>query len=223
MVELRGLTMHDFVQDVDLTIPDGTVCKVVTETDLGKDALLDALAGLRRPDSGAVILLGSDIYGLPPAEAISFFREVGVVWRGGGLVSNLRVWENIALPADYHLGIHASELEERVGAIIECLGAATGGLMGRMASLPANLLEHERTSAGLVRAMLMEPHLLIYDSVFEGLSARAGREMAQCIMDFHRRQQGRTSVFVTSDERSLEGIEADVLVRQDGTSLEKGG
>jgi phospholipid/cholesterol/gamma-HCH transport system ATP-binding protein len=222
MVTLEGVTISGFVTGVAFAIPEGAVCKIVTETDQGKDLLLDVLSGLKQPDRGSVSLLGVDIYDIPVAEAISVFRDVGVIWRGGGLISNLRVWENIALPSEYHHGVRPTDLEEQVRDRIGCLGTAAGGLGMGMVSLPAHLQEHERTAAGLVRSMLMEPHLLIYDSIFEGLSFHAKRELASCVVSFHRERPGRTSIFVTSNERSLDEVEAEMIIHQTGLSFQQG-
>ena len=62
------------------------------------------LTGRLPPASGRLCLLGEDLYAAPREKALALFREVGIVREGGGLVSNLRAWENILLPVSYHAG-----------------------------------------------------------------------------------------------------------------------
>mgnify|MGYP001585111960 CR=1 FL=1 len=79
---------------------------------------------------------------------------------------------------------------------------------------------HEKKLLGIIRAMIMEPELILYDSLFEGLSSESLYRIAKLLTKFHREKSDRISIHVTSNEHSLETINADVVLRQKGKGLD---
>jgi ABC-type transporter Mla maintaining outer membrane lipid asymmetry ATPase subunit MlaF len=126
---------------------------------------------------------------------------VVIVPHNGGLISNLRVWENIVLPVQYH-GIEvAGRLEENVARLLMQCGledeAAVSGLLQR---LPDQLSLYEKRLVGFVRAMLMAPELIIYDSILEGLSRKELARAVRFDRIFRLYFPFRTSVLVSFEE-----------------------
>jgi ABC-type transporter Mla maintaining outer membrane lipid asymmetry ATPase subunit MlaF len=82
-----------------------------------------------------------------------------------------------------------------------------------MGKLPGPLPTHEKRLIGLIRAMLIEPELMIYASLFEGLSPDMSDRLMQVTTNFHAEKQGRTSVYITFDEQSIKDVRADITLR----------
>lgn len=126
---------------------------------------------------------------------------VVVVPHNGGLISNLRVWENIVLPVQYH-GIEvAGKLEDNVAQLlVKCGMEDEAALSDLLLKLPDQLSLYEKRLVGFVRAMLMSPELLIYDSLNEGLSRKELVRAAKFDKVFRLYFPFRTSVLVSFEE-----------------------
>jgi phospholipid/cholesterol/gamma-HCH transport system ATP-binding protein len=126
---------------------------------------------------------------------------VVIVPHDGGLISNLRVWENIILPVQYHCIQIAGKLEDRVAQLLVQCGledeAAVSNLLQR---LPDQLSLYEKRMVGFVRAMLMSPELIIYDSMNEGLSRKELARAVKFDKVFRLYFPFRTSVLVSFEE-----------------------
>lgn len=214
MIRLEEVTTDCF-DSVSFEIPAGSVCKLITDSDYEKRVLLNTILAVQRPAGGKVFLFGKDIYTASKKELLAILRNIGMVWSYGGLVSNLKVWENIALPVWYHRSIRPQDAEKRVLEIFGLMGEGASHLMDHMGSLPGPLPLHEKRMIGTVRAILMEPELMIYDSLFEGVSADMAEGALRLTTSFHSERPGRTSVYVSSDEDSLKDVKADTVIRQD--------
>jgi len=137
-----------------------------------------------------------------------------MVWKNGGLISNLKVSENLFLPVHYHPGHRIEEAEERLADIFRRIGLPLSP--DYLHRLPGPLSISEKSLIGMARAMLMEPELMIYDSVFEGLQPERAEKVRRLAEEFHRERPGRVSLYVSSDEGSLRNIQADLTRRQAG-------
>jgi phospholipid/cholesterol/gamma-HCH transport system ATP-binding protein len=219
MIKFTGVTNRYFT-DVSFELTSGTVCKIIANSDLEKNMLLDTIFGLVSPDRGEVLLFGERLDSISEERAIALFKKVGVVWEDGGAISNLKVWENIMLPGWYHKGLKAGEVEERVVESLVELGIEEDVLSDFLEGLPGNLPVYELRIICMVRAMLMEPELMIFDSVFDGLSPHVAEKVASMADKFYHAREGRAAVFISSDEQSMKHINEDVLLRQHGRGFE---
>jgi phospholipid/cholesterol/gamma-HCH transport system ATP-binding protein len=198
-------------RSMSFDILPGESCKLITNSESGEQLLLQTIIGLKKPLEGKVFIFGLDIYSLSESEQLKLFRRIGIAWKGGGLISNLKVWENAILPACYHRPDEFDAIETRAADLFRRLGIEVStGYMGR---LPGPLSASEKCLIGVVRAMLMEPELMIYDSIFEGLYPETAERLAILTAWFHSERRGRTSVYISSHEQSLTSIPADKVLR----------
>jgi phospholipid/cholesterol/gamma-HCH transport system ATP-binding protein len=212
---------NELFDSASFAVGEGLSAAVITASDSEREMLLELMSGLRRPREGRVLLMGEDIYSLPERELFTIMRDTAIVWRDGGLVSNLKVWENILLPSRYHRDTGPKDAEPMVRNILERLGAGGGDLEGFMASLPALIPEREKPFVGFARAVLMEPRLMIYDAVFESLDPGASERFAALAREFHDTASGRTSLYVEADEHFLRYVEPEVVIRQKGRKFQQ--
>lgn len=119
-----------------------------------------------------------------------------VVPPDGGFVGNLKVWENLVLPAAYHGQPQLEELDARAGSIFRRIGG-DGRSGAELCAQPPGRLSHlELRRAAFVRAMLVEPEIMVYDSLFEGLTRAEVEQVLAFDRVFHLYFPFRTSIWV---------------------------
>lgn len=127
--------------------------------------------------------------------------RVGWVSGNGGLISNLKVWENITLPLWYHSRRDAAETEKSVEHWLTLLGVDPSGCAEFMASPPYSVEPWQRKLAGLLRALVQMPRVLVVDaSVFEDVKARLAQNWIAALEVYAT--QGR-AVLVLADKATL--------------------
>jgi phospholipid/cholesterol/gamma-HCH transport system ATP-binding protein len=213
VIEFKDVAAAGF-RGASFRIGAGVACKLVTESNLDRDRLLHLLLGNLPAERGEVLLFGEALGGLDEERRLALFPRLGIVWGGGGLVSNLKVWENLLLPVMYHQKKAPAACEEQVVDLLRRLGIEDALMAGYLQSLPGTLPAQVQRLLGCVRAALMEPEVMIYESVFEGLQRDVRARLASFAVWFHAQRPGRASVYLSSDERSLQELPADLVLRQ---------
>lgn len=122
-----------------------------------------------------------------------------VVPADGGLIGNLKVWENLVLPVAYHGRPDLAETEEKALRIFRGIGMSERACARICASAPGSLTRFELRAAAFVRAMLTEPEIMVYEAPLEGLDRDEAEAAAGFDRSFHLHFPFRTSVFVTPD------------------------
>ena len=203
MITLECASLKGFLDCASLAISGGKACVVLTETEFEKNLLLRIFTGLIRLDSGKIFIFGKEVSSFSYGELNTARKRMGIVLNNGGLISNLKVWENIMLPLSYHSSSH-HDMDEKMISILGKIGYDDD-----IAVLPGPLPAYKKRLAGFARAMLMEPDLIIYDSVFEGLSSDIKSKVLETITAFQHEKEGRASLFLDMDEGLLDYIRAD--------------
>lgn len=212
MLRLENVTAGT-IRGVSLEVGAGQVCRLTLSSHDIKDDLFALLAGHVPPAQGRVRLLGVDVYAQAEPRRVGLYRRVGIVPEQGGLISNLKTWENILLPAWHHRRLDAAAAEPRVAALWREVDPGAGDLSEIMDRLPDRLTMFERRLAALVRALLPEPDLLVYDFLTFGLDADAAGRLLGLTQRFHGAKPGRVSVYLCPDDAASEKIRADVIQR----------
>lgn len=201
---LRGLSLS--------LLPGQSARLTIASHDV-KSALFALLAGYRVPEAGRVRLFGEELYVLPDEARVPLYRRAGFVPEQGGLISNLKAWENLLLPAAYHQGLDAVTAEARAVALwreAETDGADLREVMGK---LPDRLTAFERRLVALIRALLPQPELLVYDFLSSGLDAGSAARLYALTRRFHGEKPGRVSVYLCADDAASAKLPADVTLR----------
>ena len=131
-----------------------------------------------------------------------------IVQADGGLIGNLKVWENLVLPAAYHGGAQNRELEERATRLFAEFGISGAGFERLCTTLPDHLNRFERRLCAFVRAMLTEPQIMVYDSLFDGLTREETGKVLCFDRSFHGRFPLGTSLHLTADLPTLPDLDA---------------
>jgi len=215
VIKFREVTAAGF-SEASFSIGAGVACKLVTESNLDRDLILHLLLASAPAERGEIALFGEVLNEVTEVRALALFSRLGIVWSGGGLVSNLKVWENLLLPVMYHRGGEPATFEGQVVDLLRRLGVADDLVPGYLQSLPGALPAQVQRLLGCARAALMDPEIVIYESAFEGLQRDVRARLESFAVWFHTQRPGRTSVYLSSDEQSLQRLPADLVLRQEG-------
>lgn len=220
MLKFEDVTT-DYFDSVSFEIKKGDICKIVTESDFARGLIFNTMFVFNKPLSGKISLFGTNLITSSKHEATELFKKTGIIWRYGGLISNLTVMENILLPSEYFEKNGAESLAKDV--IIEMFEKtgfnvlAPGYLNKKCGPLPI----HEKRLINIIRTFICEPDLMIYDSVFEGFSLNIHDGLIQMVKDFHNKKTGRTSIFLYSrtEEDTGNDVKTDIVIRQKGKNF----
>jgi ABC-type transporter Mla maintaining outer membrane lipid asymmetry ATPase subunit MlaF len=218
MIECRGVRTEGF-DDLTFRAAPGAVTAVITASDDERRELMETLIGLCPPRSGEVLVLGEDVYGHGEAATLRLMERVGVVWSGGGAISNLNVCENITLPLWYHRGMPPGTARDGVRALLAEAGLRDERAREFLLSRPGELAEHELRLLSLVRALLMEPEAVVCESVFEGLAPGFADAFARMLDGYRAGRDGRTVLHLSSDEASLAPARPAMTLTQRGREI----
>jgi ABC-type transporter Mla maintaining outer membrane lipid asymmetry ATPase subunit MlaF len=216
MTSVSALRAHDVTtascRGLSFDVAVGSVCKLIVPSRDRKNEIVALLTGLAPPRSGQVWVLGEDLYGLDPERRIAVFSRVGVVPEDGGLIGNLKVWENVLLPSMYHHGRTVTDVEPYVVALFQELYPTQHDLGSMMGKLPDQLTVLERRLVAVARAFLLEPELVIYDFLLAGLDRDAVARLITAAGRFQGARTDRTSVYLCADDSAYAKIAADQTI-----------
>jgi phospholipid/cholesterol/gamma-HCH transport system ATP-binding protein len=198
------------VSEASVAIPKGQVTAVLGPSGAGKSTLLYAITGELRPSAGSLTVLGVCMPRPSMAELFTLRRRMGVLLQGNGLLSDLSVFENVALPLRSHTKLQEPVLVELVQMKLAAVGLAeTGSLM------PQELSGGMARRVALARALVLDPPLMLYDEPLTGLDPIA----CGVILDLIRRLNdslGLSSVVITHHVRETIEIADRVVVMANG-------
>ena len=196
------------VDDVSISVPAGTVTALLGPSGCGKTTLLRLIAGLERPDAGA-IREGATTLSTPDRVTPPEKRRIGMVFQEGALFPHLSVAGNVAF------GLPRGP--EREQAVEEAL--ALVGLAGMGKRSPSSLSGGQRQRVALARALAPNPDILLLDEPFANLDPALRVELRTEVSALLRRL-GVTTVFVTHDQEEAFVIGQQVIVMRDGRVLQ---
>jgi phospholipid/cholesterol/gamma-HCH transport system ATP-binding protein len=132
---------------------------------------------------------------LPEPERLAFRRRVGYLPAGEGLLQNLSLRDNVALPLRFGSGASPKDIEGRVNVMLTAVRLAAVGQLR-----PAQANEEERRRAALARAIAVDPTLLVLEQPFDGLTARVASELLELARGGESAEGARRTIFITGQE-----------------------
>lgn len=149
---------------VSFDVRRGSVTTIMGRSGAGKSVLVRHLIGLEKPDSGSIMIAGSDIVRMKPVQLNSVRRRIGVLFQEAALFDSLSVRENVAFPIREHLRLSEKEIQERVNDRLEKVG-----MTRHSEKFPAELSGGMRKRVGLARALALDPEIVFFDEPTSGL------------------------------------------------------
>jgi len=163
---------------------------LIGESGTGKTLALKLAAGLLRPDSGTVRMLGQDVSRMPEKALLAFRRNIGFVFQEGALFDSLTVADNVAYCLrEEH--VDENEIEPRVRESLRFVE-----MEDTLEKLPSELSGGMRRRVSIARALVSRPHVVLYDSPTAGLDPVTSQTIITLILRL-RDTQGVTAVLAT--------------------------
>ncbi|HEX2027172.1 MAG TPA: ABC transporter ATP-binding protein [Nitriliruptorales bacterium] len=191
---------HQVLEDISLDFPRGKITIVLGPSGTGKSVFLRHLIGLLKPDRGEVWVHGRNIPQLRRKELYEVRRTMGVLFQDGALFGSMNVFDNVAFPLREHTGRSEREIRRIVEAKLEMVG-----LEGAKNKLPGEISGGMRKRAGLARALVLDPEIVLFDEPDSGLDPVRTAILNDLILELNE-EIGSTFVIVTHDIRTARGI-----------------
>jgi sulfate/thiosulfate transport system ATP-binding protein len=205
IVENLTKTFGDFraVDEVSFKGQDGKITALLGPSGSGKSTVLRIIAGLEKPDSGKVTLVGTD-----QTDATVQERRVGFVFQHYALFRHMTVRQNVGFGLMVRKEPKA-DVSKRVDELLHLV--QLGPFADRY---PHNLSGGQRQRVALARALAPRPKVLLLDEPFGALDARVRQDLRHWLDELHR-ELGVTSILVTHDqEEALELADTIVLMHE---------
>jgi len=195
------------LDDISAVLPAGKISVILGASGGGKSTLLRHIIGLSRPMDGKILLGGKDIFALSTKDFRMVRRRMGVLFQDGALLGSLTLAENVGLPLTEHTKLPVHIIREIVLHKLSLVG------LGDFPEYyPSELSGGMRKRAGLARALVTDPPILLCDEPTSGLDPISAAQMDELLLDMKKRFPEMTIVSVSHDMASVKAIADHVLV-----------
>ena len=204
------------LRGVNLDLEAGKITTIIGGSGSGKTVLLKHLNALLLPDRGSVVVDGKDITKLNQSALNEVRQKFGVLFQGAALLDSMTVYDNVAFPLRERTRLKEPDIEHKVK---ESLGQV--GLTGMGYKFPAEVSGGMKKRAGLARALVTQPEIMLFDEPTTGLDPLLGKSIHQLIRKMHAAFKF-TGVIVSHDIPEVFRISDRIAMLANGTIEEVG-
>lgn len=202
------------LNDISFEVGEGETFVIVGLSGAGKSVTLKHMIRLMLPDSGNISIDGEVINDLSRRALQDVRSKFGVLFQSAALLQWMSVRDNVALPLREHTKLPEEEILGRVNEKLELLNLDDAG-----DKFPSDISGGMQKRAGLARAIIMDPKIVLYDEPTSGLDPVTSRRIDGLIVNM-RERLGITSVVVTHDLHSALAIGSRIMMLHQGRIVE---
>lgn len=216
ILEVKGITKHygdlEILNDFSLKVEKGDVLAILGPSGCGKSTLLRCINGLERISAGDILLKGESVV-KSEKEMPDVRKKIGMVFQSYELFGHMNVLDNLTLGPIKAKGEDKKQAEERARALLERVG-----LGDKAASYPANLSGGQQQRVAILRAMLMDPDIYLFDEVTAALDPEMVQEVLALVGELA--EEGKTMLIVTHEMEFARQVADRILFLEDGAIVE---
>jgi phospholipid/cholesterol/gamma-HCH transport system ATP-binding protein len=198
------------LNDVSFKIEQGQALCLVGRSGTGKSVTLKLIMALMRPDSGEVLVDRDNVVGMGEQGLSHVRRKLGYLFQDAALFDSLTLYENLSLPLQRLTKKSKEEIDDVVNRVLGDVGLGADG-----AKYPSALSGGMKKRAGLARALVLEPRILLADEPSSGLDRITASEIDQLLMR-QREEHGTALIVVTHDVHGVRRVADRVAVLDKG-------
>jgi phospholipid/cholesterol/gamma-HCH transport system ATP-binding protein len=181
------------LDEVSFKVPAGEALCVLGRSGTGKSVTLKLTIALLKPDAGKIWIEGDEITNLPSHELSRVRRKIGFLFQDAALFDSLTLYENLALPMARLTNKSPQEIDSAVDQALRQVELACD-----KKKMPSELSGGMRKRAGLARALVLEPRILLADEPSSGLDRITAAEIDELLLK-QKRERQTTLIIVTHD------------------------
>jgi phospholipid/cholesterol/gamma-HCH transport system ATP-binding protein len=201
---------------LDFEIEAGKTTVIIGRSGGGKSVLLKHIIGLIRPDSGEVLIDGTDITRLGDRDLNEIRKKFGMLFQEAALFDSMTVGENVAFPLREHTRMKEEEIRLTVADRLHAVG-----LTGVEEKMPSELSGGMRKRVGLARAIAMQPQIVLFDEPTTGLDPVMTEAINRLIMETQK-NFNLTCVVISHDIQSIFTIGHRIAMLYEGKIIAYG-
>jgi phospholipid/cholesterol/gamma-HCH transport system ATP-binding protein len=192
----KSFNRQRVLNGLNLKIEKGKTTVIMGRSGGGKSVLLKHIIGLIKPDSGRILIGGTDITGLQEKEMNEVRKKFGMLFQEAALFDSMNVGDNVAFPLYEHTRRTPEEINELVREKLLMVG-----LRDVEQKMPSELSGGMKKRVGLARAIILDPEILLFDEPTSGLDPIMADAIDTLIMETQAKLQV-TSVVISHDIRA---------------------
>ena len=216
ILEVKGITKHygelEILIDFSLKVEKGDVLAILGPSGCGKSTLLRCINGLERISAGDILLKGESVV-KSEKEMPDVRKKIGMVFQSYELFGHMNVLDNLTLGPIKAKGEEKKQAEERARALLERVG-----LGDKASSYPANLSGGQQQRVAILRAMLMDPDIYLFDEVTAALDPEMVQEVLALVGELA--EERKTMLIVTHEMEFARQVADRILFLEDGAIVE---
>ena len=223
MIEIKNLSKTfrtadgdvEALKNVSLKIEDGDIYGIIGMSGAGKSTLVRCINMLERPTDGQVIINGTDMAELSPAQLRAERRDITMIFQGFNLLMQRTCLKNICFPLEL-AGVKKADAVKRAKQLLE-----TVGLPDKANAYPAQLSGGQQQRIAIARALATDPKVLLCDEATSALDPKTTHSILELIKDINR-DLGITVIIITHQMSVVEEVCRHVAILDGGSVVEEG-